>query len=749
MALSLGQFASSMGVIANRQRAAEDAMLAQRQRELQVQELNKLNEIRARQGQGAIDAANQPLLQFDQMPGQPLGAPSALPPPPAPATTNGFTPVPAQPTQPRAGVVVPGTVPAPAPAAPAAAAPQVQLRPPAQLATIPTKEMTAAEFQSLPEAERVRRLQDLNALRTTVGTVGVPVASAGYLTSGVYDVFAGPYNLAARGVNWLGEKANVTGIGRQLGVIPQNVVRQDLLPLIGDESLTPMANRALRQVRQDAALTTPMTEAQLIESLRSVDTTKAAAAEKARVENVQKATAEGYADWMLDDKGNPVRGLRNNNPGNIKFNTNSPWKGSMRDANGNYINDGEFVRFDTPEAGIRAMTMNLMSYDNRGVNTIRGIVNNWSTTDRASYTKFLSEQLGVKPDDVVNVKDPATMEKLIRGIIQMENGKVPYDPRTIETGIALGFNQDAPVVTASTPNAPRLPSPAQQVATAIQTGSPTEVATAASQVVKLPATPAASGTMQGAPVLPPNAQNPEIQQLLTARNKLQQDVRLYAQYGMGDKAWETVSKIQALDLGMYKNQADFGIYEGATSGNFSRAMSVLSTFTNSPHQVLQRPDGNYDLYINGQVAKNGVNLTGPQVEQLVRTRVDSAYRSKLAEIQAARGEEAFKSDLRIREESSKQYLTGLREANNELIKGNFQAAIKQMEMAGFKPLSLGDGKALMANPRGETYLVDSETKTISIGGNTAQVGPSATRISGINTTGIWSAVNAPQQVTER
>lgn len=740
MALSLGQFASSMGVIANRQRAAEDAMLAQRQRELQVQELNKLNEIRARQGQGAIDAANQPLLQFDQMPGQFLGAPSALPPPPAPATTNGFTPVPAQPTQPRAGVVVPGTVPAPAPAAPAAAAPQVQLRPPAQLANIPTDQLTAAEFQSLPEAERVRRVQFENQRRQTA----LDRAALGKAPAAAADIVGGPINAIAQGGSWIANQIGVPRLGRALGIYDPDVTRVEI-PRVGTGTATPYYD----MVRQAEQANQPVTEAQLIENLRKVDTTKAAAAEKARVENVQKATAEGYADWMLDAKGNPVRGLRNNNPGNIKFNTNSPWKGSMRDANGNYINDGEFVRFDTPEAGIRAMTMNLMSYDARGVNTIRGIVNNWSTTDRASYTKFLSEQLGVKPDDVVNVKDPATMEKLVRGIIQMENGKVPYDPRTIETGIALGFNQDAPVVTASTPNAPRLPSPAQQVATAIQTGSPTEVATAASQAVKLPATPAASGTMQGAPVLPPNAQNPEIQQLLTARNKLQQDVRLYAQYGMGDKAWETVSKIQALDLGMYKNQADFGIYEGATSGNFSRAMSVLSTFTNSPHQVLQRPDGNYDLYINGQVAKNGVNLTGPQVEQLVRTRVDSAYRSKLAEIQAARGEEAFKSDLRIREESSKQYLTGLREANNELIKGNFDLAKKKLENAGFKGITLGDGRAFYSNAAGDAYIIDPETKTISIGGNTATVGPAATRIGGINTSGIWSAVNAPQQVTER
>lgn len=743
MALSLGQFASSMGVIASRQRATEDAMLAQRQRELQIQELNKLNEIRALQGQSAINAANQPLLQFDQMPGTQVGTPGLVPPPPAPGAEGGFTPTPAAPA-PRAGVITP-TAPAAtttptAPAQPAGLRAPATIRTPDQLVNVPTEQLTAAEFQALPAAEKARRVQFENQRRVAA----IDRANLGKAPAAAADVIVGgPVNAIAQGGTWLANQLGVPRIGRALGIYDPDVTRVEI-PTIGTGTATPYYD----MVRQAEQSNQPVTEAQLIAQLTAADKTKATAAQKAAAPKIQKALAEGYAEWMLNDKGEPIRGLRNNNPGNIKFNPNSPWKGSMRDANGNYVNDGGFVQFDTPEAGIRAMTMNLLSYDNRGVNTVRGIVNNWSTTDRASYTKFLSEQLGVKPDDVVNVKDPAVMQQLVRGIIQMENGKVPYDPRQIETGIALGFNQESPVVAANAPNAPRLPSPSQQVATAVQTGTPTQVANAAAQAVTPPA-PATSGTMQGAPVLPPNAQNPEIQQLLTVRNKLQQDVKLYAQYGMGDKAWETVAKLQALDLGMYKNQADFGIYEGATTGNFSRAMSVLSTFTNSPHQVLQRPDGNYDLYINGQVAKNGVNLTGPQVEQLVRTRVDGAYRAKLAEIQTARGEEAFKSDLRTREKASEIYLTGLKEAQNELIKGNFQASIKQMEMAGFKVINLQDGKALMSNARGDSFLIDSENKTISIGGNTATVGPSATRISGIDTRGIWSAVNAPRQVTER
>jgi hypothetical protein len=727
-----------MGVIANRQRAAEDAMLAQRQRELQIQELNKLNEIRAGQTRGAIEAANTPLMQFNQMPGTQFGAPGALPPPPPPATTDGFS------VAPRAGVVTPAAS-AAAPAAPAAPAQPAGLRAPAtirtpdQLLNIPTEQLTVAEFEALPQAERARRVQVENQRRAAA----VDRAALGKAPAAAADIVGGPINAIAQGGSWIANQIGVPRLGRALGIYDPDVTRVEI-PRVGTGTATPYYDF----IRQAEQANQPVTETQLIENLRKSETEKATAAQKAAAPKVQKALEQGYAEWMLNDKGEPIRGLRNNNPGNIKFSPNSPWKGSVRDANGNYVNDGEFVQFDTPEAGIRAMTMNLLSYDNRGVNTVRGIASNWSATDRGAYIKFLSDQLGVKPDDVINVKDPAVMQQLVRGIIQMENGKVPYDPRQIETGIALGFNQDAPVVAASTPNAPRLPSPSQQVATAVQSGTPTQVANAASQAVAPPA-PAASGTMQGAPVLPPNAQNPEIQQLLTVRNKLQQDVRLYSQYGMGDKAWETVAKIQALDLGMYKNQADFGVYEGATTGNFSRAMSVLSTFTNSPHQVLQRPDGNYDLYINGQVAKNGVNLTGPQVEQLVRTRVDGAYRAKLAEIQAARGEEAFKSDLRTREEASKQYLQGLREANNELIKGNFDLAKKKLENAGFKGITLGDGRAFYSNAAGDAYIIDPETKTISIGGNTATVGPGATRVAGINTSGIWSAVNAPQQVTER
>jgi hypothetical protein len=250
--------------------------------------------------------------------------------------------------------------------------------------------------------------------------------------------------------------------------------------------------------------------------------------------------------------------------------------------------------------------------------------------------------------------------------------------------------------------------------------------------------------MYGPTQLDASARNPQIQQILTTRAALQKQVALFNQYGMGDKAWEAVSKIQALDLGLYKNQADIGVYEGATTGNYSRAMSVLSTFTGSPHQVMRRPDGNFDLYINGKVAKAG--LEGPQVEQLVRTQVDSAYRQQLAAFQIKKAEKRFETDEDIRKETSKQVVQTAREIQLELIKGNNKLAEEKLKLAGFTltPSGSGDGKAYYRNGLGDLFVVDPQTKTATINGTTVDLGVTAQRVSGVDRS-IWSIVNAPQQ----
>jgi hypothetical protein len=500
-----------------------------------------------------------------------------------------------------------------------------------------------------------------------------------------------------------------------------------------------MANQALRGMSSSAQqVTQPVTEAQLLERLKASDTTKAKATEAERAKNVTAAQKEGLADWQLDAKGKPVRGLVNNNPGNIRPDKAYTWQGSTGEAGG-------FVQFGSPEAGIRALTLNLLSYDQQGINTVQGIINRWappSENKTGSYINQVAKDLGVKPTDQLNVKDANVMRQLVDSIIKFENGKNPYDARTIDTGIALGFNRESPVVTASSGKAPALPTATQTVTQAVNTGTAKDVATAASTVV--PVQPAKDGVMYGPAQLDASARNPQIQQLLTTRTMLQKQVSLYNQYGMGDKALEATSKIQAIDLGMYKNQADIGIYEGATTGNFSRAMSVLSTFTGAPHQVLRRNDGKFDLYINGKTAKAG--LDGAQVEQLVRTQVDSDYRKQLAQLQVERGTEEFKSSLKIREETSKQVLQSAREIQLEIIKGNTKLAEEKLKLAGFKLIGsgAGDGKAYYSNGLGDVFMIDGQNKTATINNTTVDLGVTANRVSGVDRS-IWSTVNAPQQ----
>ncbi len=61
MALNVGQLLGGAGIVANRQREAETAMLQQRKTLMEVQELNRLRELQGRMGEGAVEAANAPL----------------------------------------------------------------------------------------------------------------------------------------------------------------------------------------------------------------------------------------------------------------------------------------------------------------------------------------------------------------------------------------------------------------------------------------------------------------------------------------------------------------------------------------------------------------------------------------------------------------------------------------------------------------------------------------------------------------
>ncbi len=125
-----------------------------------------------------------------------------------------------------------------------------------------------------------------------------------------------------------------------------------------------------------------------------------------------------------------MRGIKNNNPGNIRG-ASYQWQGEVgRD-------DKNFVVFSSPVWGVRAMYRTLMTYRNKhGLDTPAGIINRWAPPSEnvtSSYVNHVASVLDVAPDAPIPLEKYAD---LIKVIIKHENGVQPYDDGVIYAGIA-------------------------------------------------------------------------------------------------------------------------------------------------------------------------------------------------------------------------------------------------------------------------------------------------------------------------
>lgn len=139
------------------------------------------------------------------------------------------------------------------------------------------------------------------------------------------------------------------------------------------------------------------------------------------------------AIWKGKDVYSTIRGLRNNNPGNIE-NNGIPWDGlSSRQT------DSRFYQFESPEWGIRALGKILLNYQrHHGIDTVRGIVNRWAPpieNDTAAYVAAVARRVGVEPDEPINVA--RVLPALTAAIIKHENGIQPYSDGFIVSSLGL------------------------------------------------------------------------------------------------------------------------------------------------------------------------------------------------------------------------------------------------------------------------------------------------------------------------
>ncbi|MCW2454616.1 UNVERIFIED_ORG: hypothetical protein M2414_002355 [Rahnella aquatilis] len=123
---------------------------------------------------------------------------------------------------------------------------------------------------------------------------------------------------------------------------------------------------------------------------------------------------------------NNARGIRNNNPGNLR---------SAPNAVGN---DGSFPIFSNPNDGLAAMSRQLQLYGSRGNDTPYGIIHTYAPStenDSQAYINAVTKDTGFGAHEKLDLSDPGVLKRLMTAMIRQENGSQPYSESDIDNGI--------------------------------------------------------------------------------------------------------------------------------------------------------------------------------------------------------------------------------------------------------------------------------------------------------------------------
>ena len=121
-----------------------------------------------------------------------------------------------------------------------------------------------------------------------------------------------------------------------------------------------------------------------------------------------------------------TRGLRNNNPLNIRHGKNQ-WLGMAEQQT-----DKAFVQFKARKYGYRAAFKLLRTYiEKRGANTIGKIIARWAPSadgnNTQAYIDYVSRTAGIPADEPLRFQDQQAMVDVVRSMAQMESGLIEQE----------------------------------------------------------------------------------------------------------------------------------------------------------------------------------------------------------------------------------------------------------------------------------------------------------------------------------
>lgn len=369
-----------------------------------------------------------------------------------------------------------------------------------------------------------------------------------------------------------------------------------------------------------------------------------------------------------------------------------------------------------PAAGVRP---DMMRFDGT-IKSERGFLGPITNNISGKTMTELSVGSPGSPEGYYPLLVPTLTQDEIRTLQNLNIGTDPIPPSILRKAkahadqrIAQGlspFYQDGE--TAAAPTAPPKQQKAQEELTQAAQTTPMGEGPGPGKLADTVAA-ATSGVMygRGAEDFDPQAASVATQQALELRQTILAQYNALRQYGFGFRAAELIPQIQAIDLGLYKAQGEQGVYEGITTGNYSKAVTVLSQMQGIPHQVLDRGDGTYDLYVNGRVSETA--QTPAALADYFRYQIDQGYRARKAEIASAE----YQQQAKINEIVAKSVMdaqgnlqVALLNAEAELAKEQIKGAQPQLTLDtanGVVYVRIGDQVSIV-NPRGQVMEIAGE-----------------------------------------
>lgn len=117
-------------------------------------------------------------------------------------------------------------------------------------------------------------------------------------------------------------------------------------------------------------------------------------------------------------------GMRNNNPGNLKYSKNVPWEGLVGPSENLDQGDPQAV-FNSAEKGMRAAVKLARNKYEAGARTANDLIageGGWTPGNRQAAAN-IAKMIGVGPDDDLRLDDPQAASKFMRALVTQEHGK--------------------------------------------------------------------------------------------------------------------------------------------------------------------------------------------------------------------------------------------------------------------------------------------------------------------------------------